>query len=477
MIETEHLRVYIEESPERFERMLLPAYLYNAALCPVIEGALGTDSSGKPLEDFSKPGHEALFHAIKEYHALTNYGHFASPSLSVLYDTMIKMCRKEAGRFALTESMVPQVIEDFGSMCSNYVAAYDQANDTVKRGMFYWLEDRRLQLLLRKRQTAGWSVQKFSDEWSRESVHVKNLSGAAGSVKRWHSITDCFHEPPVDVFLTFPWQALNERIGGGLARGDATLIISASGGGKTIMAAQTAAYMALYLQAKGIFISTEQKGTHVFPRMAACYAGIPFNDMDRTVQWDRLTEQQKPRVLNLHDRLKAAEFYFCDWMPGDNITTGLANIVRHYKERISSDGRLDFIVFDWLGGKVVANFDDEADKRNKMQLAADTVAYLADEHDICTIATAQASGAQGIGRPAVGAAHLKDNKTMHINFENCFGLSTLVEGAPDLTSTEVQARYAQLQFINIDKARFGSGGLVPVHRNYGYQRLDVAAAK
>lgn len=470
----EQLRSYVEEDVERFERMLLPVYLYNRSMVGQIENSIGHDYEGKEVEDFSKPPYQALFAAMREYHQLTNYGFFPNPSFPAIQQALTRLVSIQAGRFAITEDMIGPAIADLTYMAQQYCSAWEYTNDLVKRGFYFWLEERRLALMMGRRRSQHWTVSKFSDEWAQEQTHVRNLSGAANSIKLWHSIDDCMSVEPVEVFLQTPWPALNERIGGGWARGDATLIVGASGAGKTVVACQIAAHLALKQRAKGVFISTEQKGPGVYPRMVSCYAGVPYKELShiRSARLDRIDTKYHNDMLLLREKLNLAEFYFRDWAPGDNITTGLRGIVQFYKERVSSDGRIDFIVMDWVGGTVIADHVDEADKRNKMQLAADTIAFLADELQIVTIATAQANTKQGSNKAAVGASDLKDNKSLHHHFENCFGISVLVDGEIDTESQEVQARFCREQFINIDKGRFGAGGLVPVRRNYEYQRLD-----
>ena len=45
-----------------------------------------------------------------------------------------------------------------------------------------------------------------------------------------------------------------------LLAGEKIAVVGASGSGKTVVASQIAAHMAINQQAKGVFISTEQKG-------------------------------------------------------------------------------------------------------------------------------------------------------------------------------------------------------------------------
>lgn len=471
----EQLQQYIEEDTDRFERILLPAYLYNKELVGSIEQSLGRDRAGEEVEDFARATHTALFFTIREYHQLTSYGFFQPPSIPTLTEVMTKLCYEEAGKLAITEEMIGPTIQDLLVMCDSYIKAFDYCNDLVRRGMFYWLEHRRLQTTIQKTKSLRWTSSKFSEEWAQEQAHVRLLAGAGGVKKLWYSARDCIDVPPVPVFLTTPWPDLNERIGGGLARGDASLIVGAVAAGKTIVACQLAADMAIRQQAKGILITTEQSGPAIMPRIVSNCASVPYKDLvgNRSVQMQDVSPALHGEVETVLAKLESSQFHFRAWEAGDNIHTGIQQIVQHYKERISTDGRLDFLIMDWIGGAITSGYRDEEEKRAKLQFAADTMARLAEELDIVTFATAQANRTQSANKAAIGAPQLADCKSLDRYYANTFGISALFDAEMDPDSHSVQPRFKLDQFINIDKGRFGSGGLIPVRRDYGFQRLQA----
>jgi hypothetical protein len=453
-----------------FERGLLAAMLYDHRVAVIAEPLVLKDQHGAPIEDFVVPMHQALYTAIQRYHITTNHAFYAAPSLEGIRLELLRVANERD--CMLTEDQIPYALQALSEACYQYQSAPQYMSDMTRKGLACWLQERRLQEYQKRRTSLWWSSVQFSQEWASEQVHLKNMAGS-DEEKLWYSIDDCLVWEPVNVFLNFPWQGVNERMGGGLARGDATLIVGSTGAGKTVVASQVTGHFVIRCGAKGVFISTEQKGPGVLPRLVSCFSGVDFSLLNkhRTIQLDTLQPGPRRSVEDTLLTLQRHHFHFRDWKPGDSIVSGIKSIVDHYCERLSPDGTIDFIVMDWIGGSIEHGAKDKDESRMRMQHAADTIALLADELQIVTIATAQANPQQSAKVAQVGGQHISECKTMHRHFENLIGISGLQDVSVG-DDDSISARYLHEQYLYIDKSRFGPGGSVPVSRLFATQRLE-----
>lgn len=470
--EEARLHQTIMTDPAAYEKGLLAACIYDSKVAALAEPLVGKDQNGMPIEDFAVPLHSALYKAIKNYHKTTNYAFFNAPSLDGLRLALEREANDDTS-FELTIDQVPTGLQVIVEACHLYMSAPAYFSSMSKRGLSCWLQERRLLEYQRRRQAMRWTSEQFSQQWATEQIYLKSMAGTA-ETQYWYSMDDCLKWEPVKVFLQFPWDRVNRQMGGGLARGDATLLVAATGAGKTVAAAQCAGHFSLKCNAKGVFISTEQKGPGVLPRMVSCFSGVLFKELNkfRTVQLDTLSQGDRALSLAVIERLKQSHFYFRDWKPGDSIISGIKSIVEHYCEKLSPDGTLDYVVMDWIGGSIEHGARDQEETRMRMQHAADTMALLADDLNIVTLATAQANPMQAAKTQQVGGQHIAECKTMHRHFENLIGLSGLQDVSVNNETEDVTARYLPEQYLYIDKSRFGPGGLIPVTRRFHVQRLD-----
>lgn len=247
----------------------------------------------------------------------------------------------------------------------------------------------------------------------------------------------------------------------------------------TVVATQIAGHFSIFCGAKGVVISTEQKGPGILPRIVSCFSGVPFNVLNkhRAIQLDELAPENRRKSEDILLRLRNNHFFFRDWKPGDGVVTGIKSIVDHYVTKLSPDGTIDFIIMDWIGGNLDHGAKDKEEVRARMQHAGDSLALLADELGIVTVATAQANPQQAAKAAQVGAAHLAECKTLHRNFENLIGISGLQDVTVDAESDAIDTRYLDEQYLYIDKSRFGPGGMVPVKRLFHVQRLEERYGK
>lgn len=467
----EQLIQLIRQDRIGFEWTLLAAALCEKSLWSKIQ-YIGINHLGQPTQDWSRPQFTALWRAINAYHAMTSFA-FEPPSEAAVTNLLIHQAGTE---FLVAKEQIPELVREFGVAVQRWYSAVGYHKTLVSDGLYIWMEEQRLAHITRLMQSGELSSREMSEQWMGEFMWLRSKS-KMGVETVWYSVDDCVNTPPVEVFLKTPWPAVNARCGGGLARGDATLIIAPTGAGKTVIATMLAGHFATHERSQGIFISTEQKGPGILPRIVSSTSLVPYDILakSRSVQLDSLSHAHKEKVLFAMDKLRKNKLYMRDWIPSDAVHAGIVEIVDHYKKRLSGNGKLDWIVMDWIGSKLIQGTDDSEVKRARMQAAADTIALLADELDIVTFAMAQANFQQAVNKPLVGSAHLMDNKQLGINFENVWGLSLLSAGmkAGEVINDdgEHQDRWLKEQNLNLEKTRFGPGGVIKVRRDYHIQCL------
>lgn len=180
--------------------------------------------------------------------------------------------------------------------------------------------------------------------------------------------------------------------------------------------------------------------------------------------------------MDVLKKLYDVNFYFHWWTPGDPVRQGFLGAVSDYVNTLCEQKRIDYVILDWLGGRLTHGTDGE-EERERMQQAADMIASIADDYDIVSVTTAQGSQAAQ-NKPQVGSAHIAECKTVHRYYENLVGISNLMDNP---TQDELndpsyarRNRFKELQYMNVEKCRYGPGGLVRVHRRFEYQRFDSA---
>jgi len=471
----DHVAKFVEEDPVRFERYLIPGCMYDAKIFQACDKALNKDAEGKDIQDFSDPINEVLFKAIQVYHATTNY--CMVPDFVIMQGILERFTLQEAGKHALTSDMILPTLHMLRERCVEFVERFNVWQPVVAQGLMTWLSSRRFKTMLLKKQTYNWTSAAFSDVWTKEATHLRMLLNT-GSAQRWESVWDCVNVQTKPVFLTTPWPHLNEALGGGFARGDATMLVSHTGGGKTVAACQLAGHFAINHQACGIYISTEQQGNMILPRIVSAYGRVPYNRVgaERSLSLANLDPGAREQAMDVLKKLYDVNFYFHWWTPGDPVRQGFLGAVSDYVNTLCEQKRIDYVILDWLGGRLTHGTDGE-EERERMQQAADMIASIADDYDIVSVTTAQGSQAAQ-NKPQVGSAHIAECKTVHRYYENLVGISNLMDNP---TQDELndpsyarRNRFKELQYMNVEKCRYGPGGLVRVHRRFEYQRFDSA---
>ena len=292
--------------------------------------------------------------------------------------------------------------------------------------------------------------------------------------------------------LPFPTDIplVNEATAGGLRPRTTTLVAGINGGGKTILAMQWAKHFALN-GANVVVFTTEQPPDQLITRMICNHLQVGFDrftqvGLTSTVPLDqrRHLAQQFNVVPEdvMHEHYdKIVEFYNMIW-PRLFFIDWSGSSMAVYKdfdaemERITATGwDPDVVIFDWIGGGIDSPRGGKGgvglDIRLLYKEAIETIIAHGKRTNRVMIAMAQLNKKDvGPSKKAVVMSDLAECKSMTDNVTAFVGLSALREKS-DSTKDENRLKPTLLlkQYLNLDKSRFGTGGLVPVEAAFRIQ--------
>lgn len=291
-------------------------------------------------------------------------------------------------------------------------------------------------------------------------------------------------------------EGVNRMTGGGLRARTTTLVAGINGGGKTILAMQWAKHFALR-GANVVVFTTEQPPEQLITRMICNHLQVGFERFTQTASTtdeismrDRRSSLQQftlipedvlsenyDKIVDFYQKIHP-RLYFVDWSEAPmavykDFDAELAAI-----EATGWDP--DVVIFDWIGGGI----DNVRGTGNGKQLdirilykeAIETIIAHGKRTRRVMIAMAQLNKTNvGPKKKAVMMADLAECKSMTDNVAQFIGISALRQNS-DSTDVGDAAKPTLLlrQYLNLDKARFGPGGLVPVDANFRIQAFRGA---
>ena len=276
---------------------------------------------------------------------------------------------------------------------------------------------------------------------------------------------------------------LDEALGGGLHAPECVMIAAAMGAGKTALAAQLEVAFARTEQ-RALHVTTEEPPEMLILRMIANVCNVDFRELrrgtkivfdaeDKAViknvpEWVWKDKARYNQLVRLGDML-ATNIRIIDWSKGQgkSVTKDLTAEV----EAIKATGFVpNILLVDWIGGTICANSASERDERNKInrqyQEAADFVVNCCKQWQMVGIVFAQCDTKMVKSTTKqVTKDMLSECKTMARNYSAFIGMSSLKSEASE-------GRLDPVQYLNPDKSRYGTGGLVEVRANLKHQRFE-----
>jgi len=340
----------------------------------------------------------------------------------------------------------------------------------VTRGFSRWLKKKRL--------TSYVTSATSDEEWAPDAVEAA-VARASASVS---SRTDKAQLAACDLFVDLENQAprlktsiprLNDSLGGGYGLGEAVCWISATGGGKTVAALQIAMEMLMSNgpDVRGLYITTEQPPEQLFPRLVSAQLSIPFDEnITDGVDLRRLDSKQRQNAADLVKTM-GNRLLFERWQDMGNATTFKQDMEAKIQKFLREYGRLDFLVFDWLGAALVGKTEKNPDQlRLIYHFAALALCDLAEQYGFSCHYFAQANPVQADKQKRVKAIHCAECKTIDQKSHVTIGISALKQKGDD--SEDGEDVYETRQYWFYDKNRKARGKLLFVDREMHYQRFS-----
>jgi hypothetical protein len=263
---------------------------------------------------------------------------------------------------------------------------------------------------------------------------------------------------------------LDMATGGGVAFKESTLVIAAPGTGKTIMACQFGSTMALS-GTRTLLISTEETPEQLTPRIVSHHCNIPISIIKDGVKEELLQQAQLERFQDLQGRLPDDVFRIVHWDDRNKDIEGHFEAL--YDQACEEmGGPPQAVLLDWLGGALGKNeSNDPKVYRAILKRGANAMAALAKRFDLHTFTFAQANLQQCVNKVRVDATVLSENKTLHEDMTNCWGITALLDKDAMVDSGEESAMFSLDQYISVSKSRRGVDRKIPVKREFLFQRF------
>jgi len=471
----------ITKNPVTYERNLMAALVHSHRLYLALSGSLCPWDSvrGVRRPDFSVSHYNVLYEAIASF-----WGMFGSQAITKV---PIPQSQLEAilidwnntGRVggSIIEKILEEVRDDLYKM-----EITDEFIDhaLVGKPFQHWLS-----LRLSKRV-----IDEFSDTAKRR---VMTLDDCKGIVNYYGRMTPSVNDIPksggsymrskivVAPKLSTSLPGLDATLAGGFAMGDTTLVAGVTGGGKTVLAMQFA--LDFVKQCRHVvYVTTEQPPSDLIARGASNYASIPFDKFTQrkdvqnqlkkgetpiakevsVIPDDMWTDHNTGPSLLEMEKLTTEHLLFIDWSRGCG--KSIEQDFAAEADRVVSTGfKPEIWIFDWIGGGLDKS-DKNIDLRLIYQNAIDYLIEYGKRTRQAVIAFAQFDLTKAMNRPQPGMAMVSECKTMAKNCANFIGISAIY----DKTNKKV---FDIRQNLFVEKSRYSIGGIVPVQRQFWYQRF------
>lgn len=436
---------------------------------------------GRLRHDFLAPRYNQLYAAADRFWRLMDKS-VLEPDIEIprrLLETLL-VADVKIGR--VTEEEHAVILEEIANFFYSYAVLPPALMKSLHRPLETWLSMRNATFAINTiHREAGIRLISMADV--REVVDAFSKDSNAGK-NRIVKGTDLARRQIVQhARITTGITDLDRAIGGGIGRGEVMLAAGANGAGKTVLACQ----MALHFAVCGLnvlYCSTEEGPEKLIQRKLCNYTNVRYEHfVNRAELAGNHTEAKTVDVipgfiLTDPNSSELAQMFFnnvlphidyLDWAQGEGLVVKdqLESDLNKYRE---NHGRWpDVLIFDWIGGAI-----DQGEKpehlRHRYYEAVNCIVDLTKAHpSMASIVLAQVDKAKAARQTEIKMIHLAECKAMSDNVTIFVGISSLSrnEKADDFPNENL----SDIQFLNVDKARFGPKGKVKVLRHFQFQRF------
>lgn len=417
----------------------------------------------EPCDDFSDPIHEACFQAAKMYRTSIPYD--GKPFSLDFFGRCLKSL-SDHGMY-IREAEIPEAMQRTSRILSLPIEAAVQLTGTY---LLDWLKRRRTKFITTQftgtGKPPGWLQDRLNEEM-RKLDHVV-LGAAADRLRPFGYGLDNPEKDVPRIITRLP--TLNRVTGGGIGKGEGTLVIAPSGVGKTTAGCQFAVDFVNLSRQKGLYVTTEEPQVKIERRMVSNLCNIPISQIKDNFDINTFGDAQRQAYDKMRTCYNQQNFHIFHWPK--NSTMSIEKGLEEQIDRAAQVmGGIDFVILDWLGAALGGMETDDRKLRLSYHNGAANMARIAEAWKIATVTFAQTTE-KGKGIALVDSRHLAECKTAHWEMTTVLGMSGLLndEAAYDAG----KSIYRKEQNIFISKARYGEGGVVKIHRQMDFQRINDA---
>jgi hypothetical protein len=452
----------IDSQPDWFEGSVLAAACrsrefynqFHTVLCVA-------EQPGETQNDFSYPSDNLIYRIIGQFRQITA----GMPGMDVVPESFFQVTLQ--AYLQLGDVQPDQIEPTLQRVKFLMNCPLEQMIPVISQGVGHWISKTRVRkVVARSMAEPSWSPVEFV-----RSLAVAESAGRQASAPAYaHLFGDGRKAGKLHVDrLPSGINRLDRAMGGGFGVKEMTLIIGSTGAGKTVLASQLASTFA-QSGFPGIWISTEETHDQLEPRIYSNACQIPYNQIKDGIDLNKLSKDKADMALALEAKI-GTNMLILDWVTdrSKTIDTDLSEEIRKFKERFKTPPR--WLMFDWLGGaQGTLTTAQMAVQRQLLQQTADGLADQAVAHNMVVIALAQGNITLCRNNMKIDSSCLMDNKTLGRKATTILGISQLQEQTDAMAGGEPP--YLRKQFLFASKTRRGVGGLIPIIRNFEFQRYE-----
>ena len=459
----DYIRHMVGAERGKFELYVLAVLLHNPLFVDQVVHLLCIDPCVKqsrfPInerwDDFEKAEINALYACISKHRLANRDGGILKRGLA---ETMLGQLA--TGLYApVSDDEIPTALALYDAATAIDVR---EAAEIVRDGFVHWIRKRRMFLVVQKAcATPSWDPGKIDETLA---VHTKLIDVMLATDEEAFVAFDQIAEPPAVELIPSRLRACDDSLDGGFGKGEFTLVIAPSGGGKTTFGCQLAATFGLQGH-KVLFITTEQPPSELQPRIVSNVCGIQYKRIRGGVQQCALSLEERGRYEKICVSL-GANLHFADWSKSRSrsIQTDLRAEVERF---VAKHGRVDVVIFDWIGGALgIGLGKDQHALRLAFQDTGDALAAIARELGVVVIGFGQAAIGSTRGKKRIDQDDIAECKSLGRSATNVIGISALRDETDDDGPS-----YSQFQYLFVSKARKSAGGCRRFRRQFEFQRL------
>jgi len=463
-LETDPSIVAFAEDTLEFERNLVAACMYSEEVVDMCErsGLCMNEERTRTIVELEDGLNNALYLVLRQ--ARMALGGRVPPS-------DIRVLMRFAGLVLNGADLCGVGPQDKARLLDHMIRLQGSSRDmlplTVK-GFSWWLKKKRLTAVINREG----SVERWNPSELTRQINAVGHSVAAGTNKTRFKMSEGFVDKstkPKRLLLGIP--KMDAVMGGGCPYGASMLAVSVQGGGKSVWAEQVASGLLMNNgpDVRGLFISTEEDVDEFWARVVSNKMNIDYSMLKDGVDLQEFTEVRQREALDLA-QVFDRQLSFVKWEASGNGLTFMERLKAIIQDHLREHGRLDFLVFDWLGAALSEQIEKDASNiRVIYDLAAQNLCQLARDMDFFCCYFAQAGIVQAEGKKKIRANHVAECKSLGAKAQIVLGISGLK--TPDKSTDDGSDAFETRQYMFFDKLRKAKGKLLAVDREFHYMRF------